>query len=332
MIPCSKYPDVRPKFHLRNPRGLDDQSINAIQLAVEKKLDESIGQPVVFDLIDLIREHLTDSNLPTGQCVVCLYGFQEGDEFTKTLCYHYLHSYCLVRHLLASKKNYQEEQEKLPAWQRKQLSQFQPVCPVCREPIDYDVEPLRKSKPPTELKNAPKFELTAELKGLQARMSNLFLHQKRRGGIIDLDAAEANVISIDTEESSGEHSVSFIKLHLFGLEIKMSRLKSGKREVEETGPAVVAVTDPPFVPNQSGRATTSAPRSTNNARGADAAQSEPNVHHNHHHGGGGGGGRRSGGGGRYNKRSGYHHHHRHRDAAPSSTVTQIPHPSGSNPR
>lgn len=215
VIPCSNYPDVPPKFHLRNPRGLDDQSINAIQLAVENKLDESVGQSVVFDLIDLIREHLTNSNLPTGQCVVCLYGFQEGDGFTKTMCYHYLHSYCLVRHLSASKKNYQEEQEKLPAWQRKQSRQFQPVCPVCREPIDYDIEPLRKSKPPAELKNAPKFELTDELKGLQVRMSNLFLHQKRRGGIIDLDAAEANVISIDTEENSAENSVSSMVLNDF---------------------------------------------------------------------------------------------------------------------
>lgn len=217
VIPCSQYPNVRPKFYLRNPRGLDDHSINSIKSAVEKKLDESIGQPVVFDLIDLIRELLTDSNLPTGQCVVCLYGFQDGDEFTKTICYHYLHSYCLVRHLLASKKNYQEEQEKLPAWQRKQSRQFQPVCPVCREPIDYDVEPLRKSKPPAELKNAPKFELTDELKGMQARMSNLFLHQKRRGGIIDVDAAEMNVISIDPDGDAGENSVSHHFRMVFGI-------------------------------------------------------------------------------------------------------------------
>lgn len=127
VIPIAGYPDVEPLFHLRNPRGLDDHSINDITRAVQQKLTESIGMPVVFDLIDMIREHLTESNLPSGQCVVCLYGFQDGDEFTKTECYHYLHSYCLARHLMASQRNYQEEQDKLPAWQRKLSKIFQVI-------------------------------------------------------------------------------------------------------------------------------------------------------------------------------------------------------------
>lgn len=125
VIPCERYPDVKPKWNLRNPRGLDDLSINKIRQAIEEKLNESLGQPVVFDLIEVIREHLTDSNLPSGQCVICLYGFQDGDEFTKTICYHYLHSYCLARHLIASNKNYEEELEKLPVWQRKTTKPFQ---------------------------------------------------------------------------------------------------------------------------------------------------------------------------------------------------------------
>lgn len=125
VIPCEQYPDVKPKWNLRNPRGLDDMSINKIGKAIEEKLNEAVGQPVVFDLIEVIREHLTDSNLPTGQCVICLYGFQDGDEFTKTICYHYLHSYCLARHLIASSKNYEEELEKLPVWQRKSSKPFQ---------------------------------------------------------------------------------------------------------------------------------------------------------------------------------------------------------------
>lgn len=61
------------------------------------------------------------------------------------------------------------------------------------------MEPLRQAKPPTELKNAPKFEVTNELKVLQAKMNNLFMHQKSRGGIIDVDADEQNVITIDEE-------------------------------------------------------------------------------------------------------------------------------------
>lgn len=53
------------------------------------------------------------------------------------------------------------------------------------------------------------FEVTNELKGLQARMSNLFMRQKSRGGIIDLDAEENNVISIDSEDEVCINSTSF---------------------------------------------------------------------------------------------------------------------------
>uniref|UniRef100_A0A182QC07 RWD domain-containing protein n=1 Tax=Anopheles farauti TaxID=69004 RepID=A0A182QC07_9DIPT len=208
VLPTVGYPDVRPNVKLRNPRGLDDSIIGQIERAVQQKLTESLGQPVVFDLIDIIREHLTESNLPSGQCVICLYGFLEGDEFTKTVCYHYLHSHCLACHINASKRNYEEEIEKLPIWKRKEAKPFQAQCPVCREPIDVEVEPLMRCRPPTERENAPKFQVTDELKSLQAQMNRLFMHQKRRGGIIDLDAEEGNVIAIRSESPNGEISKS----------------------------------------------------------------------------------------------------------------------------
>lgn len=204
VLPGPAYPDVKPKINLKNPRGLDDNIINSIEAAVRQKLDESLGQPVVFDLIDIIREQLTESNLPSGQCVICLYGFQEGDAFTKTVCYHYLHSHCLACHLNASKRNYDEELAKMPMWKQKETKPYQAQCPVCREPIEVEVAPLSKCRPPSELINAPKFRVTDELKTLQAQMSRLYLHQKSRGGIIDLDAEEGNVIAIETEGANSE--------------------------------------------------------------------------------------------------------------------------------
>ncbi|XP_031625431.1 E3 ubiquitin-protein ligase RNF25 [Contarinia nasturtii] len=198
------YPDVEPKYQLRNPRGLDDFGIESIRRAIDAKLTESIGAPVVFDLIEVTREHLTHSNLPSGQCVVCLYGFQTGDEFTKTECYHYLHSYCLVRHLDASKHNYDEELEKLPTWQQKTVKPYQASCPVCRESISKDADPIRDAAQPVELQNAPDFELTSEMKTLQVRMANLYMHQMARGGIIDSNTDETNVISIQSEDAREE--------------------------------------------------------------------------------------------------------------------------------
>lgn len=61
---------------------------------------------------------------------------------------------------------------------------------------------------PSELQNASDFELTNDLKSLQVHMANLFLHQKKRGGIIDLDAEESNVISIQSEDAN--ETVSFL--------------------------------------------------------------------------------------------------------------------------
>lgn len=199
VVPSADYPEVSPEFKLLRPRGLDDARLTSIRTACEHKLKESLGYPVVFDLIEVIREHLTGSNLPSGQCVICLYGFCDGDDFTRTECFHFLHSYCLGRHLTAMRRNYQEEYSKLPAWQQKTAEPFQPVCPVCREPIKDEEDSLRCAMPPTELENAPDFRPTQELRELQQRMSVLFLQQKSRGAIIDTEIEAASVISIETE-------------------------------------------------------------------------------------------------------------------------------------
>ncbi|XP_055920369.1 E3 ubiquitin-protein ligase RNF25 [Eupeodes corollae] len=208
VIPSQGYPETSPKFNLVKPRGLDDCRLDIIRQACVEKLKETQGFPVVFDLIEVVREHLSGSNLPSGQCVVCLYGFRDGDEFTKTECYHYLHSYCLARHLIAARKNHQEEQEKLPAWIRKASEPFKASCPVCRETIKDESESLRACAPPKELINAPEFKLTDELVVLQKKMSNLFIQQKNRGGIIDVEAEVGSVISIEPTHCTTEEQVN----------------------------------------------------------------------------------------------------------------------------
>lgn len=204
VIPSEGYPDTSPKFNLIKPRGLDDSRLETIKQACVEKLKESQGFPVVFDLIEVVREHLSGSNLPCGQCVVCLYGFRDGDEFTKTECFHYLHSYCLARHLIAARKNHHEEQEKLPAWIRKAAEPFKASCPVCRESIKDDSDSLRLCMPPQELINAPEFQLTDELISLQKKMSNMFIQQKNKGGIIDVEAEVGSVISIEPTDGTAE--------------------------------------------------------------------------------------------------------------------------------
>ncbi|KAJ8977881.1 hypothetical protein NQ317_016151 [Molorchus minor] len=193
------YPDCEPFIQLRNPRGLDDSTINNLYKSTKAKCTEFLGQPVIFELIELIRENLTESNLPTCQCAVCLYGFLEGDSFTKTPCFHYFHSYCLAKHLTTTQRLFQEEQDKLPAWQRS-TDGFQATCPVCREPIGCDVEELKTALPPKELESAQTFEVTSDIRLLQESMKRLFTYQKRKGGIIDIEAEENKLLLI-TESS-----------------------------------------------------------------------------------------------------------------------------------
>ncbi|KAK2587958.1 hypothetical protein KPH14_004042 [Odynerus spinipes] len=195
------YPDVSPNISLRNPRGLDEDTVRLMQSDAEAKCKDFIGQPVMFELIELIREHLTRSNLPTDQCAVCLYGFREGDEFTKTECYHYFHSHCLASHVAAAERYYREEQEKLPQWQQDTTNKFQAICPVCRESIHCDVESLWSAPPPIDVEAATDFSVTAELKELQKQMAALYLRQQQRGGIIDLEAEGVKML-LRTEDDT----------------------------------------------------------------------------------------------------------------------------------
>lgn len=119
------YPDLPPDVTIKNPRGLDESVVKIIESEIENKISMMAGEPVLFELIEVVREHLTEQNLPSCPCVICLYGFNGDDEFIKTECYHYFHSHCLWRHILASKRIHDEEQEKLPTWQR--TNSFQ-VC------------------------------------------------------------------------------------------------------------------------------------------------------------------------------------------------------------
>lgn len=48
------YPDVCPVVSLRNPRGLDEKSVNLIETEAEDKCKLFAGQPVMFELIQVI--------------------------------------------------------------------------------------------------------------------------------------------------------------------------------------------------------------------------------------------------------------------------------------
>lgn len=52
------YPDKCPDVFLRNPRGLDDCTMNLIKDQIDEKLRDCLGQPVVFELIEVSYVYL----------------------------------------------------------------------------------------------------------------------------------------------------------------------------------------------------------------------------------------------------------------------------------
>ncbi|KAG6444561.1 E3 ubiquitin-protein ligase RNF25 [Manduca sexta] len=202
-----EYPDSSPQVTLRNPRGLSEELLTTIHSQIRNKLKDCLGQPVIFELIELIREYLTQKNLPSGQCVICLYGFTNGDVFIKTQCYHHFHNHCLASHLIADKKNYQEEFDKLPNWKQMEEPPYQQTCPVCRCKMSFDVETLKKAPPPVESTTAAPFILTTDLKALQIGFSKLLAYQASRGGVIGIGDNEPPPLTL-TSSSDNDNASS----------------------------------------------------------------------------------------------------------------------------
>ncbi|MCI4384711.1 hypothetical protein PGIGA_G00041890 [Pangasianodon gigas] len=135
------------------------------------------------------KEILTESNIPHGHCVICLYGFQEGEVFTKTSCYHYFHSHCLGRYVTHSEEELQERVRELEEDKTRDGGKDEELCvacPVCREPLRYDVNALLSSPPP----NFPQ---------------KILERQREKGGVIDPEA-ESNRFLIHINHAPADSS------------------------------------------------------------------------------------------------------------------------------
>jgi hypothetical protein len=63
---------------------------------------------------------------------------------------------------------------------------FQVFCPVCRDVISYDAKALDSD---TKVDDGPiKYQPNSEMKQLQKKMTSLYLQQKAKGAIIDVEA------------------------------------------------------------------------------------------------------------------------------------------------
>ncbi|KAL6102412.1 rnf25 [Pungitius sinensis] len=196
-----QYPSSSPAISIHNPRGLSDDKISSVQKCLQLEAQSCLGSPVLYQLIEKAKEILTESNIPHGNCVICLYGFKEGETFSKTSCYHYFHSHCLGRYARHSEQELrlrEKELEEDKTRERAERQELTVVCPVCREPLTYDVDQLLCSPAP----QPPELDQAAIGSHFQQKwfeLQKLLERQKSKGGIIDPEE-EAKRFLIHTNE------------------------------------------------------------------------------------------------------------------------------------
>ncbi|XP_067136828.1 E3 ubiquitin-protein ligase RNF25 [Centruroides vittatus] len=200
-----QYPHYVPEVLIQNTRGLSDEEIESIHNSLSSLAAEKKGTPMLFELIETAKEILTKANTPSCQCAICLYGFAEGDDLIKTECFHYFHSHCLARYVLHVGES-SKETESASSLQRQDVPKV--VCPVCRLPISFS--PGDKNYPPPLESEKDKIKISAEVRALQRKMQRLYNIQKKKGGIIDVEA-ERNKYLLEISNTAESASTSEIK-------------------------------------------------------------------------------------------------------------------------
>ncbi|KAM4535617.1 E3 ubiquitin-protein ligase RNF25 [Fundulus diaphanus] len=197
-----QYPSTSPVISIHHPRGLSDDKLSSVQKCLQAEAQSWLGSPVLYQLIEKAKEILTESNIPHGNCVICLYGFKEGETFTKTGCYHYFHSHCLGRYVSHSERELRQREKELQEDKTRDGSSLQEltvVCPVCREPLTYDVNQLLSSPAP-ELPELDQAAIGSDFQRRWGKLQQLLEKQRCNGGIINPEE-ESNRFLIHIQES-----------------------------------------------------------------------------------------------------------------------------------
>ncbi|BFZ18887.1 hypothetical protein BsWGS_21926 [Bradybaena similaris] len=202
----SKYPNEPPEIVIRNPRGLGEEEVTSLVADMLLKAEEMKGEPMLYTLIEMAKDSITEGNIPHCPCVVCLEHFLQRDSFHRTACYHYFHSRCLYKYLLHAQA--QLEVEEKEASERRHLEvggsdkdkSGKIICPVCRSPLDEESLAVTCSRKELEEdEKAEEFVIPEDLKEQQRKMLEMYEQQKAKGGIIDLEH-EKNKYLVNAED------------------------------------------------------------------------------------------------------------------------------------
>ncbi|XP_069565088.1 E3 ubiquitin-protein ligase RNF25 isoform X2 [Brachyistius frenatus] len=197
-----QYPSSSPAISIHNPRGLSDDKLSSVWRCLQLEAQSCLGSPVLYQLIEKAKEILTESNIPHGNCVICLYGFKEGETFTKTSCYHYFHSHCLGRYVSHSERELRQREKELEEDKTRDQADCQEltvVCPVCRETLTYDVDQLLSAAAP-QLPEPDEAAIGSDFQQKRLELQKLLEKQRSKGGVIDPEV-ESNRFLIHINEA-----------------------------------------------------------------------------------------------------------------------------------
>ncbi|XP_048770535.2 uncharacterized protein LOC125676746 isoform X2 [Ostrea edulis] len=183
--PTQMYPHDIPSIDIKYPRGIGEEEVNRLQTSLMTLATELQGGPMLYDLIELAKESLTEGNVPHCPCTICYEHFHKGEEFTKTTCYHYFHCQCLSRYIKHVLENIEQENQSCPTHLKRDDKQTKAPCPVCREEIDCNLDIVTREITTEDQMQA--FVPTAEMKKWQKEMSGLLNRQREKGGVIDME-------------------------------------------------------------------------------------------------------------------------------------------------
>ncbi|XP_060081294.1 E3 ubiquitin-protein ligase RNF25-like [Ylistrum balloti] len=193
-----KYPVELPEVLIRNPRGIGEEELESLHEAMNQLAVERRGGHMLYDIIELAKESLTEGNVPHCPCMICLEHFCEGEEFTRTDCYHYFHRHCLYRyvsHCIEAQKNEENQRPK----HGEQEEKNEVLCPVCREIIYYDIDLLSLSQGQVKEDDC-QYTPSADILKWQVEMAAILEAQRQKGGVIDLEA-EKNKFLVTAEDT-----------------------------------------------------------------------------------------------------------------------------------
>ena len=182
------YPDKAPQMFIKNPRGLADSHLASIEDNLKSLAASSVGDQMLYSLIEYAKDSLTDNNIPSGECPICLDKFVGSETFFRTPCYHYFHKTCMKSYI------------------SKLVDATICPCPVCR--FEFQIDPgVFETVGEMVSVESETFVPDAVFQKWRMECDLLFQKQKKNGGIIDLDY-ERNKFLLTTPLPSAQEDSS----------------------------------------------------------------------------------------------------------------------------